>query len=402
MGNKNSLDRSTCEDLLDIIEHDEPERLHAYLSASTTEDHQNMQNGPLCREPLTESTFLDENSRNLLHFAAMRSATKCAALLVSPPYNWSADKQDQMGWSPMQIAEDRDDIPTLYELSVHSRELRYYPYSFPEQAGFQLMSTCLFWPQDVIVTPFGSKEFFRTRLRGLGKYTETPAELRGYESFMDGHSIALFFELLLSNPELCDPFVLTGQPEYGVKEREDEPDHWIIKLPDRCPMEHAFECQIFPHCLLRDWIMSLAYRPNKIRAFKDLQNVWIVHRFTVPSGENYPIEYRALPPTLKEFCRMTIRRYLVRHVQPDILRIEARLFPNYGQLVRSLHLPPDLQNYLLYREMWPVYQWQYPGEWRPYKNFHNLPMMLRGFGFGFVRGHSFISWEKSPRSNPNN
>ncbi|KAF5400830.1 hypothetical protein PHET_05478 [Paragonimus heterotremus] len=93
----------------------------------------------------------------MFQLAVSCSATRCTMLLVNPPYCYSPDQRDAIGWSPMHIAEARDDLSTLYELALQSRELRHFrprPFEEPNKC----LSTCVIWPQDLFANPLGIED----------------------------------------------------------------------------------------------------------------------------------------------------------------------------------------------------------------------------------------------------
>ncbi|CAL8099316.1 unnamed protein product [Calicophoron daubneyi] len=339
-------DPSVLKCLMKILEEDQYENLRRFVSTTAPANNQNADQTklePSAHSRLTEMTFLDENSRNLLHFATMKSAARCVALLISPPNSWNPDMRDKKGWSSVQMAQYIDDIPTLCELLLRSGE----QLNVTGRLGIHLMSFCLFWPQSFPVGYLTVPRFFRLPSRATSGHTDIPSELEVYGPRINGYAIALMYEMFLSNPELCDPFLGRG-PVEGT-------DYWSIELSVGHPVEHENECKIYPRCLLRLWLMFCRCG-NQKRAFQELQNVWIVHRFTIPRHAGGKVEYIGLPPTLKQFCRISLRRHLVRNIRKLHPHVVRDHFPNYARLVYSLHLPLDLREFLLYKDIWPTYQ----------------------------------------------
>ncbi|KAF6770327.1 hypothetical protein AHF37_09854, partial [Paragonimus kellicotti] len=151
----NPIDRSR---IVRILANDDQEALRSFLNIYKN-DHKGIGRGYFI-------LFVDRRAkRTILHLAVSCSAKHCTMLLVNPPYSYSPDQRDAIGWSPMHIAEARDDLSTLYELALQSRELRHYR-PRPLEEPNKCLSTCVIWPQDLFANPFGIEDVSEQTLSG--------------------------------------------------------------------------------------------------------------------------------------------------------------------------------------------------------------------------------------------
>ncbi|KAG5451216.1 hypothetical protein CSKR_110014 [Clonorchis sinensis] len=376
-------------DLLTILENDEAECLVPFVALPSERYDSD-------ERIFKEDTMLDRRKkRNLLHIASILSATKCVKLLVNSPYFWDPDRLDASGWTPLQIAEDRDDLSTLYELAVHSRELRHFKPAIPTDGGRQFVSSCLVWPQDVLLDPFDMIEFYLPTLRGIGRGVTPYLTVRTSKTGLSGRSMALLFELLLANPYMSTVTALVGNVDQDPFSNNADCEAsclWPMQpIEVSYISDHDDQCQIYPDCLFRSWMLSLNYQDDFFQAFKELYNIWKFHRFAGSySEENENIKAYLSPITLLSACRVAIRRHLVNKTFPSIPDSQSSIYPNYVRHVLQLGLPQLLTDFLLYREMWPETEWTEQSRWRDRRKRRPREVKLDPHGLGYVVDNGFI------------
>ncbi|KAF6776602.1 hypothetical protein AHF37_04050 [Paragonimus kellicotti] len=188
--------------------------------------------------------------------------------------------------------------------------------------------------------------------------------------------------MLLANPDLCDFDLMLA-----VKSFESD-QHSTV---DKEEANFTFlECRNYPHCLAEYLEAARENNLDMIQKFENLFQIWKFHRFRIGNEGQHPRPSIWSPPSLKTFCRMVIRRYMVNRTMPNISNSQNFLYYNYAYNVKSLRLPDMLQRFLLYCELWPSHDWINVGMWYGSKRQRCIPCTLPRFGRGVVVKHSFI------------
>ncbi|KAA3679689.1 uncharacterized protein DEA37_0012968 [Paragonimus westermani] len=381
----NPIDRSR---IVRILANDDQQALASFLKIYKS-DHKWVDRGYFI-------LFVDRRAkRTILHLAVSCSATRCTMLLVNPPYSYSPDQRDAIGWSPMHIAEARDDLSTLYELALKSRELRHFrprPFEEPNKC----LSTCVIWPQDLFANPLGTENFLQHTTRGTVR-NRMPSSLHGTPAtFACGHSFALIFEMFLANPDLCDFDLMLAvksleSDRHSTFEKEVNFTLWPIRPVDpHDGLIHSPECRDYPHCLAEYLEAAGENNLDATQKFENLFQIWKFHRFRIDNEGQHPRPSVWSPLNLKAFCRMAIRRHMVNRTMPSISNSQNSLYYNYAYNVKSLRLPDNLQRFLLYCELWPSHSWTNVEVWYRPKRQRCIPCTLPRFGQGVIVKHSFI------------
>ncbi|TGZ62383.1 hypothetical protein CRM22_007474 [Opisthorchis felineus] len=117
-----------------------------------------------------------------------------------------------------------------------------------------------------------------------------------------------------------------------------------------CPPDvahiHFEHCVGYPWCLLQCWQEKFSEWDFTSKCLENLMPFWVLHRFktTVP----YPTDSTGIdPPSLLECCRISIRTYLIK-LQRDFNRRD-----DYLSMVKRLPLPPNLYDFLVFKDLWP-------------------------------------------------
>ncbi|TGZ62734.1 hypothetical protein CRM22_007261 [Opisthorchis felineus] len=328
--------KQLIEELADILDADEPEALIPFLR--NPKDAQT-------------SSLIDEATeyveKTLLRFAVIRSAYKCVALLTSPPYSWDPDRRDPYGWSPLQTAEDRDDLWCSTELALRTSELRSVGYLLPKWPCGGRTSTCLLWPQDMWYQPLTREAFIHRR--GFGSVLHHGIRLldQRRQLAMGGEMVALTFELLMATPFLFAFDLWTGEPcthHTGT--------FWPIPQTALTKAADHFGCSRYPQCL-HLVLPDLSNTPeDPEEAWQSIFSAWLCHR--LQPEYRRPVKECTLnwsPIRLQDLCRAAIRQRLVYAM------VECNPCENYAQRISQVPLPYRLKDFLLYREIWPHKLW---------------------------------------------
>ncbi|CAL8083497.1 unnamed protein product [Calicophoron daubneyi] len=263
---------------------------------------------------ITENTVLDsKNRRNLLHMAAIRSAHKCVTLLVSPPYSWDPDRPDALGWTPFQIAEDQDDFPTVCALGMFSRELRGPAIERTGTRKYGTLSTCLLWPQLYRARNVHSFKFLKGSTENQGR-TDKESPLIRFLYANLGRRMQLTFELLLSDPELLHPKLTTGETEQAHTQHFSCWPLKVSKFADHNVGQSSIE--VHPESFDHIWLQSVLAGGSTSQSFTNLYESWTHCRLLQPNQEHTVLGHSWVPPSLKEFCRICLRRALVNSMTP--------------------------------------------------------------------------------------
>ncbi|VDP85237.1 unnamed protein product [Echinostoma caproni] len=169
-------------------------------------------------------------------------------MLIEPPFLWDPDKPDAFGWTAMQLAEALNNIHTMYPLACASRELRHFEPLVLNKEN-HLITTRLFWPQDMMVYTFLKSPISTRRARTRNRIPlETPWQLSRGGPELFGSHLALLFELLLSE----SPPLPRGDWDHDQVEPLVT---WPIRMaPLRNREGHTPDCTNYPNCLSTHWL----------------------------------------------------------------------------------------------------------------------------------------------------
>ncbi|CAH8498972.1 unnamed protein product [Dicrocoelium dendriticum] len=284
---------------------------------------------------VTEQSYVNQQAKEtLLHFAVHQDAARCVALLSNPPYSWSVDCPNLAGVTPAELAASRGYLPVWYPLASKSESI---PPSVSERefnlSASRSVAEVLIYPHIFVKQPLD-----------LTTLVETSVALGANELTM--RNLALLLELWLATPTII---------------REDEScklHFWSPPPPPANPgtaPSHPTDCQNYPFCLApqEDLFLPVTAR------FQSIFDAWAFHRLHHRSDltDSHSDTYTRCPPTLLEFCRINIRRILVTMlVQLSNLQTKPIKRTNYARLVAKLPIPPFLQAFLAFRDLWPSWK----------------------------------------------
>ncbi|KAF8570069.1 hypothetical protein P879_03599 [Paragonimus westermani] len=383
-------------DVRRIIFHLRNDNISTIIKSVLERDHQPTENEP---KWIRENTVFDVSAggRTLLYLAIVYCADKCVRQLVSPPFLWEPDKPDASGFSPMHLAEDRDDLHALGCMAPFSKELRYLETN-ERDSRIKRPCTCLVWPQTLWRFPISRYFFLCLHERGIAPSNDEEDAVFAndcrFVSHMCGATVALLLELFMATPYLFTFHIWSGQENLSVEQRHFWPVPPLIEDELR---EHVLKCQNYPYCLHLQLEESIAEGRNVEWAWRRLSALWRAHRFSSSIRNKASVVERVWgPPLLKDICRETIRRQLVQTTHPSFLNKDGQnLRENYIYLVFRLPIPQELKQFLIYENLWPARDW--------HKNVQRLgrteywALEQEGadyrslvYGPGLVYGHGFI------------
>ncbi|CAL8100535.1 unnamed protein product [Calicophoron daubneyi] len=328
-------------DVMEAVKNDQPDLLILYLSTDATSGDAGH------RMVIYEQMVTDtEYKGNLLHMVTMGQARNCATLLVNPPYNWSPDVPNALGWTPLQIAEQQDDIPTLCALALNSKELRGSTPLKERTNEHPLLSTCLIWPQQDSSHHVPLFDFLMPR---FGRETLNRLHPSVFHDALDrfGRRAQLMFELLLSDPDLLSEEFTGDEKPFTL---------WPLKLPpsDMDLSGDWSSSGTYSERAEFSWLSSVIDGAKNLEALIRLKNAWSYHRFRTVKQSVSSQEYGWGPPTLKDFCRIEFRRQMVKSLRGKRKKTGVKKQKSYARLIKELGVPPSLLKYLLYSELWPT------------------------------------------------
>ncbi|KER28580.1 hypothetical protein T265_04624 [Opisthorchis viverrini] len=146
---------------------------------------------------------------------------------------------------------------------------------------------------------------------------------------------------------LTQSFVMLLELRMSTPTKDRSTNGWTLQPCDTEVARIHFEhCVGYPWCLLQCWRDSFDEWNFTSKCMETLTPFWVLHRFRTiapHSTDSTGID----PPSLRECCRISIRTYLIK-LQRDFDRRD-----DYLSMVRRLHLPPDLYDFLVFKELWP-------------------------------------------------
>ncbi|OON23471.1 hypothetical protein X801_00621 [Opisthorchis viverrini] len=332
--------------------------------------------------------------RSLLCLAVLYCAENCIRWLVNAP-NWSnPNRPDPTGCIPIRLAEDRDDFGALKHMAPLSTASCYFT-SFEVNPQWWNPCTLLLWPHAICNCGLERNMITRIYERGVPPFykEDIPPNDCRVMLRLCGQSIALLFELFMAVPEHCAFDIWTGKDGVPIRKRR----FWPIP-PVNWELTHQSDCDEYPYCL-HHMLNELMGTRDEESLLAELSATWRWHRFSMvrlkdeEETGNHPERIWG-PPTLKELCRVGIRRQLARSstfaIQTDC-RTHAQMqlnsgvtafvrvykfqcyskhhyshgnsnppvpsMENYLRRVCSLPIPKALQSFVMFRDLWPDVDW---------------------------------------------
>ncbi|CAL8069203.1 unnamed protein product [Calicophoron daubneyi] len=339
-----SFERTVREEIISYVENDRFDMIVGHLVDPTQQPEKNYSLGHW----ITELTsFSATGFENLLHISAKLHATKCISLLVSHPYCWNPDRPNGQGRSAVYYTASKSYLTPLYELALHSNTAPYI------ERWESKIVTLLIWPSLLWKADLRKcwKTLFHTQ------YFDVPDAYHWYGGTQkpkeNPFPPALLFELIMATPFACNVNIWSSD-----RIQSTNASFWPITLRRlELPPEHEYMCDNYPHCLdgiLEHHMRSHGYLRDPQVLWAALRNVWMHHSFSSPTRTKHSCLVCQRPPRLKAMCRAVIRRLLVQNYDKSKPQNAARSIPNYLRLVKTLTLPPQLHDYLNYRDLWPT------------------------------------------------
>ncbi|KER27348.1 hypothetical protein T265_05595 [Opisthorchis viverrini] len=254
---------------------------------------------------------LDRRSRDA-ELAVLYCAENCIRWLVNAP-NWSnPNRPDPTGCIPIRLAEDRDDFGALKHMAPLSTASCYFT-SFEVNPQWWNPCTLLLWPHAICNCGLERNMITRIYERGVPPFykEDIPPNDCRVMLRLCGQSIALLFELFMAVPEHCAFDIWTGKDGVPIRKRR----FWPIP-PVNWELTHQSDCDEYPYCL-HHMLNELMGTRDEESLLAELSATWRWHRFSMvrlkdeEETGNHPERIWG-PPTLKELCRVGIRRQLAR------------------------------------------------------------------------------------------
>ncbi|VDP85236.1 unnamed protein product [Echinostoma caproni] len=256
-------------------------------------------------------------------FAVHQSSAICASLLCEKPYLWDVDRPNLIGRSPVHLAQLRGYAPVWYPLATHSNApplTESDQTNQPQKFLTRTVTALLIQPQLFIRKPFQWSEIFVSSNPPALNVAVGLCDSHGeYDEQLSLSNLQLLCELMAATPKVwCTSLPFTSGSFHPTR---------ILESPTNV---HPLDCTNYPKCLLEF---------GQETEIDQLIDAWAYHRM-----QSYPDDADNDDANNDDAPIVDLSQ-----------SGEGSCF-TYPRLIAQLPVPPALQAYLAYRELWPAWK----------------------------------------------